>query len=41
MGGHADFHFEKAVVRSRVDVVSAVGAGFHFFNLSVVAAWRR
>jgi hypothetical protein len=41
MGGHADFYFEKAVVRSRVNVVSVVGAGFYFFNLSVVSAWRR
>jgi hypothetical protein len=40
MEEYAAFYFEEVVVRYWVDVVSCVGAGFIFSNLSVVATWR-
>jgi hypothetical protein len=41
MGEEAASNFEEAVVRFRANVIGVVGAGFCFFNLSVVAVCRR
>jgi hypothetical protein len=41
MGKETALHFLEAVARFRVNVIGAIGAGFHFSNLSVVAVWKR